>query len=117
VVGDGGTAAQAAARVPEAASGGVAGFAFPVGALLMLAVYAAVLLYAARQLRAPIGVGVPAAAWLVVVALLMYGGNRKGDVILSASAPAQIYFFGGLILATGFLVPAYQWQLTDRLSQ
>lgn len=106
-----------AADVPRAAGSGGSGFDFPLGALLMLAVFAAVLFYAARCLRAPVGVGVPAAAWLIVVALLMYGGDGKGDVILPAAASAQIYFFGGLVLATGFLVPAYQYQLSDRLGQ
>jgi hypothetical protein len=111
---DGGSTALAAADLPRADGGTVGGFAFPLGALLMLAVLAAVFLFAARRLRAPIGVGVPAACWLAVVALFMYGG--EGDVILAATAPAQVYFFGGLILATAFFVPAYQWQLTDRLA-
>jgi hypothetical protein len=107
---------SASAAASASAAGGGAGFDFPLGALIMLAVLAGLLFAGARLLRAPIGVAVPTCCWLAVVAVLMYGGGGKGDVILAASAPAQVYLYGGLILALGFLVLVYQWQLTDRFS-
>jgi hypothetical protein len=95
--------------------GGPGGWAFPLGALAALAVLGAIYYIGARFLRSPLGVTVPALSWLVVVAALMYGESSKGDVLLASTLSAEVFVYGGLLVAAVLLVLAYQWQLTDRL--
>ncbi|MFL6115624.1 MAG: hypothetical protein ACJ786_30390 [Catenulispora sp.] len=101
----------------DSASGsGSAGFAFPWGAVLALVLLAGLLAVAVAVLRRPLGVGVAAGGWLVVVAGLMFGLGNKGDVILANTMSSQIFVYGGLVIAFGVGVLGYQWQLTDRLA-
>ena len=101
----------------SAAQGGSGGFAFPFGSLIGLLLLTALLLVGGTLLRAPRAVGIPAGGWLLVVALLMFGVGNGGDVILANDSPAQVFVYGGLVIAFGIAVLVYQWQLTDRLAE
>ncbi|NUR61241.1 MAG: hypothetical protein HOV87_21655 [Catenulispora sp.] len=92
-----------------------AGFAFPIGALIGLVLLTALLVVAGTALRQPLAVLVAGGGWLGVVALLMFAVGR-GNVILANDAAAQIFVYGGLVVAFGIAVLAYQWQITDRLA-
>jgi hypothetical protein len=98
----------------NASPGGPGGVAFPLGALCSLLALAALLYVGARVFRGPIGVCVPALAWLLAVGALTFG-TSKGDVILASTVAAEIFVYGGLVVAAVVLVFAYQWQLADRL--
>lgn len=101
---------------PAGGHGGSAGFAFPVGALIGLVLLTALLTVAGTEMRQPLAVLAAGGGWLAVVALLMFAVGNRGDVLLANTSSAQIYVYGGLIVAFGIGVLAYQWQLTDRLS-
>jgi hypothetical protein len=103
---------------PASATGtGSPGFAFPFGAVIGLVLLAALLLVAGMLLRAPRAVVVPAVGWLLVVGVLTFGVGNGGDVILANTSAAQIFVYGGLVIAFGITVLAYQWQLADRLAK
>lgn len=102
---------------PAGGVGGSAGFAFPLGAVIGLALFTALLVVAATTLRQPLGVLICGGAWLAVVALLMFAGGNRGNVILANDSAAQIFVYGGMVVAFGVGVLAYQWQLTDRLAE
>lgn len=106
-----------AADPASGTTGGSAGFAFPLGAVIGLALLTALLLVAGTVLRQPLAVGVAAGGWLAVVATLMFGMGSAGDVILANTSSAQVFVYGGLVIAFGFGVLVYQWQLTDRLAR
>jgi hypothetical protein len=97
-----------------AAPGGPGGVAFPLGAVCSLLAFAGLLYVGARVFRAPIGVCIPALGWIIAVGALTYG-TSEGDVVLASTVAAQIFVYGGLVVAAGVLVFAYQWQLSDRL--
>jgi hypothetical protein len=101
----------------SAAQGGSGGFAFPFGSLIGLVLLTALLLLGGILLRAPRAVGIATGGWLFVVALLMFGVGSSGDLILANTSSAQIFVYGGLVIAFGIAVLVYQWQLTDRLSK
>ncbi|GAA2065605.1 hypothetical protein GCM10009839_91580 [Catenulispora yoronensis] len=101
---------------PASGTGGGAGFAFPAGAVVGLVFFTALLLVAASVLRQPLGVLVAAGGWLAIVGTLMFGVGDRGNVILANNSSAQIYVYGGLVVAFGIAVLVYQWQLTDRLA-
>ena len=100
----------------SAAQGGSGGFAFPFGALIGLVLLTALLLVGGTLLRAPRAVGIAAGGWLLVVGMLMFGVGNSGDVILANDSSAQVFVYGGLVIAFGIAVLVYQWQLTDRLA-
>jgi hypothetical protein len=103
---------------PASASGtGSAGFAFPFGSVIGLVLLTALLLLGGMLLRAPRAVGIAAGGWLLVVAVLMFGVGNSGDVILPNDSSAQIFVYGGLVIAFGIAVLVYQWQLIDRLAK
>jgi hypothetical protein len=102
---------------PASATGAGSGLAFPFGAVIGLVLLTALLLVAGALLRAPRAVAIPAGGWLLVVAVLMFGVGNSGDVILANTAAAQVFVYGGLVIAFGIGVLVYQWQLTDRLSK
>ena len=96
------------------APAGPGGVAFPLGAICSLLALGALLYIGARVFRGPIGVCVPALAWLVAVGALTFG-TSKGDVVLASTVAAEIYVYGGLVVDAVVLVFAYQWQLSDRI--
>jgi hypothetical protein len=98
----------------NAAPAGPGGVAFPLGALCSLLALAVLFYVGARVFRGPIGVCVPALGWIVAVGALTFG-TSKGDVILASTVAAEIFVYGGLVVAMVVLVFAYQWQLADRL--
>jgi hypothetical protein len=102
---------------PATTTGSGSGFAFPFGAVIGLMLLTTLLLVAGTLLRAPRAVVIPAGGWLLVVAVLMFGVGNSGDVILANTSAAQIFVYGGLVIAFGIAVLAYQWQLTDRLTK
>lgn len=97
--------------------GGSGGFAFPLGSVIGLVLLTALLLVGGTLLRAPRAVGIATGGWLLVVAALMFGVGSRGDVILANTSSAQIFVYGGLVIAFGIAVLVYQWQLADRLSK
>ena len=101
----------------SATGGGSGGFAFPAGAVIGLVLLTALLLVAGSLLRVPRAVGIPAAGWLLVVSVLMFGVGNSGDVILANTTAAQVFVYGGLVIAVGIAVLVYQWNLTDRLTK
>ena len=101
---------------PLASGSGSGGIGLPVGALIGLALFTALLILGATLLRSPIGVLLPAAGWLVVLAVLMYGSG-KGDVVLANTGTAQLFLYGGLLLAAGIGIGTQQIQLRDQLRQ
>ena len=101
----------------SASQGGSGGFAFPFGSLIGLALLTALLLVGGALLRAPRAVGIPAGGWLLVVGVLMFGVGNSGDVLLANTSSAQIFVYGGFVIAFGIAVLVYQWQLTDRLAE
>ena len=100
----------------SAVGGGSAGFTFPFGSVIGLVLLTALLLVGGSLLRAPRAVGIAAGGWLVVVATLMFGVGTSGDVILANTSSAQIFVYGGVVIAFGVGVLVFQWQLADRLS-
>ena len=102
---------------PVAGSGGSAGFAFPYGALIGLVLITALLVVAATEMRQPLAVLAAGGGWLLVVGTLMFAVGNRGDVILANTSSAQIFVYGGLVVAFAIGVWAYQWQLTDRLTK
>jgi hypothetical protein len=52
----------------------------------------------------------------VVLAVLMYGSG-KGDVVLANTGTAQLFLYGGLLLAAGIGIGTQQIQLRDQLRQ
>ncbi|MBS2553918.1 hypothetical protein KGQ19_44405 [Catenulispora sp. NL8] len=103
---------------PASATGnGSPGFAFPFGSLIGLALLTVLLLVAGTLLRVPRAVGIAAGGWLLVIAVLMFGVGSSGDVILANTSSAQIFVYGGLVIAFGIAVLVYQWQLTDRIAK
>jgi hypothetical protein len=109
---------SASGRLLDASSGsapgGPGGVAFPLGALGALLALAGLLYAGARVFRGPVGVCVPALGWILAVGALTFG-TSKGDIILASTVAAEIYVYGGLVVAALVLVLAYQWQLSDRL--
>lgn len=101
----------------SAAQGGTGGFDFPYGSVIGLVLLTALLLVGGTLLRAPRAVGIATAGWLVVVGVLMFGVGDSGDVILANTQSAQIFVYGGLVIAFGIAVLVYQWQLSDRLAK
>jgi hypothetical protein len=100
---------------PASGTGGSAGFALPLGAVLGLVLLTGLLLVAGTTLRQPRAVGAAAGGWLAVVGLLMFGAGTGGDVVLANDSAAQIFVYGGLVVAFGIGVLVYQWQLTDKI--
>ena len=100
----------------SAAASGSGGFAFPYGSLIGLVFLTALLVVAAMVTRSVRAVLVASGGWLLVVALLMFGLGNSGDVILPNDSSAQVFVYGGFVIAFGMSVLAYQWQLTDRLA-
>jgi hypothetical protein len=99
------------------ATGAGSGFAFPFGAVIGLVLLTGLLLLAGTLLRAPRAVVIAAGGWLLVVAVLMFGVGNSGDVILANTTAAEIFVYGGLVIAFGIAVLVYQWQITDRLTK
>ncbi|ACU69692.1 hypothetical protein Caci_0757 [Catenulispora acidiphila DSM 44928] len=100
----------------SAGDGGSGGFAFPFGSLIGLALLTALLLLGGALLRAPRAVGAASGGWLLVVAALTFGVGSGGDIILPNDSAAQIFVYGGLVIAFGIAVLVYQWNLNDRLA-
>ena len=101
----------------SATGSGSGGFAFPLGSVIGLVLLTALLLVGGTLMRAPRAVGAAAGGWLLVVAVLTFGVGSGGDVILADTSSAQIFVYGGLVIAFGIAVLVYQWQITDRLSK
>jgi hypothetical protein len=101
----------------SATGSGSGGFAFPFGSLIGLVLFTALLLVAAMVTRVPRAVLIAAGGWLFVVALLMFGVGNSGDVILPNDSSAQVFVYGGFVIAFGISVLAFQWQLSDRLAK
>ena len=86
---------------PGSGLGGSGGFAFPLGAVGGLVLLTALLLVAGTVLRQPRAVGVAAGGWLAVVARADVRGGSAGDVILANDTAAQVFVYGGLVVAFG----------------
>ncbi|MFG2697000.1 DUF6113 family protein [Kitasatospora sp. NPDC048407] len=90
----------------------------PVGVLLALLACAGLFYGGLRATGTKLGAGAPLAGWFVVLAVLL-APRPEGDLVLSATATAYAYLFGGSVLGvvcatlptrSGFLfgVPAPQ---------